>query len=109
VIEAHVPDPSRYERGQAIDVFSVKPDRVMLGFSKRDAATQLVDSVEVWIGEDGIRLFPSRDRPVPATELDLMARLAGLRLRDRWSGWKREPFTASSTGHVSVYERDPTR
>ena len=38
-------------------------------------------------------------------ELDLMARLAGLRLRERWSGWQREPFTSESTKHVSVWEK----
>ncbi len=109
VIETHVADMSHYERGQAVTVFSAEPDRVMLGFYKRDAATQRVDLVEVWIDEDGIRLFPMRERPVPPSELDLIARLAGLRLRDRWGGWRREPFTASSTNHVSVYERDPAR
>ena len=41
-------------------------------------------------------------------ELDLMARLAGLRLRERWGGWCREPFTASSTSHVSVYGKEPS-
>ncbi len=40
------------------------------------------------------------------SELDLMARLAGLCLRERWGGWRREPFTASSTRHVSVYEHE---
>jgi hypothetical protein len=39
------------------------------------------------------------------SELDLMAELAGMRLRDRWAGWKKEPFGSSSTRHISVYER----
>jgi SAM-dependent methyltransferase len=44
-------------------------------------------------------------RSVSPAELDLMARLAGMRLRERWSGWKREPFTSESTRHVSVWEK----
>ncbi len=105
VVEAHVPNPARYRDGQAIDIFSLEPDRVMLGFSRRDAATQRVESVEVWITEKGIRLFPSRDRPVPPAELDVMARRAGLELRDRWSDWQRSPFTAASERHISVYAK----
>jgi hypothetical protein len=44
-------------------------------------------------------------RAVSPAELDLMARIAGLRLRERWSGWGREPFTSESTSHVSVWRR----
>ena len=44
-------------------------------------------------------------RYVWPAELDLMARLAGMTLRERWSGWKREPFTSESTKHVSVWEK----
>ncbi len=51
------------------------------------------------------RLARSRFRYVWPSELDLMARLAGMSLRERWSGWKREPFTSDSTGHVSVWEK----
>jgi hypothetical protein len=50
-------------------------------------------------------MYPVRLRYVWPSELDLMARLAGLTLRDRWGGWDRQPFTAASTNHVSVYER----
>jgi hypothetical protein len=54
-----------------------------------------------------MRLQPTFLRYAWPAELDLMARLAGLRLRDRWAGWRREPFTASAEKHVSVYERSP--
>jgi hypothetical protein len=53
----------------------------------------------------GFRLIPGVLRYAWPPELDLMARLAGLRLRERWGGWRRQPFTAASTMHVSVYER----
>jgi hypothetical protein len=42
---------------------------------------------------------------IQLSELDLMARIAGLRLKDRWAGWNREPFTATSGSHLSVYGR----
>jgi hypothetical protein len=52
-----------------------------------------------------VRLYPVSIHYTWPSELDLMARLAGLRLRERWAGWRREPFGADSTMHVSVYER----
>jgi hypothetical protein len=55
--------------------------------------------------DDGIEMYPVQLRYAWPSELDLMARLAGLTLRDRWGGWDRQPFTAASTNHVSVYER----
>ena len=51
------------------------------------------------------RLFPVKVRFSWPGELDLMARLAGLRLRERWGGWQREPFTSDSPIHISIYER----
>jgi hypothetical protein len=56
------------------------------------------------ITESGNRLFPVRLRYAWPSEMDLMARLAGMRLRERWGGWHREPFTDESVKHVSVYE-----
>jgi hypothetical protein len=56
------------------------------------------------IGAAGIRLYPVEIRYAWPSELDLMARLAGMRLRERWGGWRHEPFTAASTRHISVYE-----
>ena len=52
-----------------------------------------------------MRLFPIVCRYAWPSELDLMARIAGLRLNERWAGWEREPFTATSKRHVSVYAR----
>ncbi|MGH9027114.1 MAG: SAM-dependent methyltransferase, partial [Acidimicrobiia bacterium] len=62
--------------------------------------------MQVRIGTDGIQLNPVRGRYAFPPELDLMARLAGLRLEARWGGWDRRPFTADSEQHVSVYARD---
>ena len=77
----------------------------MLGVSHYDPVSQILDINHVRISPDGIELGPIRLRQANPPELDLMARIAGLRLRDRWSGWNEEPFTADSWRHVSVYER----
>jgi hypothetical protein len=81
----------------------VSPTR--LGFDEYDLPAQQVVSHHLWrVGE----VFEASSAPyryVWPSELDLMARLAGLRLRDRWGGWRREPYTGDSTGTVSVWER----
>jgi SAM-dependent methyltransferase len=104
VIEAAVP-PTPDARGQSFTVWALEDDRVMISFSRHDPQTRSMRSVEVWLGEDGTRLFPIRERPVPPAELDLMARTAGLRLRERWAAWDRSPFTELSDWHVSVYDK----
>jgi hypothetical protein len=67
--------------------------------------TQILDENHVRIGANGIVFGPVRMRLTTPAELDLMARIAGLELRDRWGGWQGEPFTADSERHVSVYAR----
>jgi hypothetical protein len=59
------------------------------------------------IRDDGIQLFPVKIRYAHVPELDLMARLAGLRLRERWADWDRTPFSGTSGKHISVWEIDP--
>jgi hypothetical protein len=105
VVEAFVPDPTRYSRGQRVSASRVGVDDVWLAVGSHDAATRRIDSSRVVIGAAGVRAYPVRLRYAWASELDLMARLAGLRLRARWGGWRREPFDTASTSHVSVWER----
>lgn len=105
VVEAAVPDPGRFDRGQRVGAVHVDVDSLVIEASRHDAANQRVESQQVFVGPDGIRPLPVFIRYVWPSELDLMARLAGLRLRERFGGWKREPFDASSLRHVSVYER----
>ena len=109
VIEAFVPDPSRFERGQHIEVRHVATDSALLSVSRHDAATQRVDSLHVRLGDDGVRTWPVHIRYAYPSELDLMAERAGLRLEQRWGGWDREPFTGDSVKHVSVYATAPAR
>jgi SAM-dependent methyltransferase len=104
VIEVFVPDLSRFDRGQRVGALLVDVDTVELEASRHYPAEQRVESLHVRASEDGIRLYPVQIRYAWPSELDLMARLAGMRLRDRFGSWHREPFTDESERHVSVYE-----
>lgn len=107
VMEAFVFDPTFFDHDQRVSVTKVDPEGVSLDVTKHDPVKQRSDSQHVVIREDGIRLFPVKIRYAHASELDLMARLAGLRLRERWADWDRTPFSSSSGKHISVWERDP--
>jgi SAM-dependent methyltransferase len=104
-IEAFVPDVTRFVHGQANWATKVTVDRVELDAGRHDPATQRVISQKVVLTDGSVRLYPVQIRYAWPSELDLMAQLAGLRLRERFGGWRREPFTAESQKHISVYER----
>jgi SAM-dependent methyltransferase len=103
VVEAGVPNVLHALRGdQYVDAESIEVDEVWLDMGRHDPVTQRHDETHVRLTRDGVRLFPIVQRYTWPSELDLMARIAGLRLKERWDGWNREPFTA--TGNVvSVY------
>ncbi|MBA3715541.1 MAG: class I SAM-dependent methyltransferase [Pyrinomonadaceae bacterium] len=105
LIEAFVPDVTRYSGGQANKVTAVTTDQITLDMSRHDPVQQRVTGQKIVITDGGIRLYPIQIRYAWPSELDLMAQLAGLRLRHRWGGWQREPFTSESVKHVSIYER----
>lgn len=107
VLEGFVPDTSLYDRGSSVRVKSVETDRIFLHVSRGGGASQQSIGGDLEISEAGIKFYPIQVRYAWPSELDLMARLAGLRLRERWTGWNREPFTDSSGAHVSVYEKIP--
>jgi SAM-dependent methyltransferase len=104
VIEVGVPDLRRLPPGETFRPFHVSATH--LGFDEYDVARQGLISHHYTAGRDG-NLEPHSIpfRYVWPAELDLMARLAGMTLRDRFAGWKREPFTSESTTHVSVWEK----
>jgi SAM-dependent methyltransferase len=105
VLELFVPDPTLHPGGQSVRARHLGLDLVRLDVALHDPAAQRVDFQNVLLTGDGIRLLPGAVRYAWPSELDLMARLAGLRLRDRWGGWRREPYTASTSGlYVAVYE-----
>ena len=109
VLELFVPDPALHPGGQSVRTRHLSLDAVRLDLALHDPVTQRVDFQNVLLGAGGIRLRPGAVRYAWPSELDLMARLAGMRLRERWGGWRREPYTASTEGlYVAVYEHaDP--
>ena len=103
VIEVAVPELRKLPPGQDVVPFRVSPG--LWAFDIYDTATQAMSSnyVEVAGGRGEYRSIPFRY--VWPAELDLMAQLAGMRLRERWAGWAREPFTSESRQHVSVWDK----
>jgi SAM-dependent methyltransferase len=107
VIEVGVPDLQRLPPGETFQPFDVSPTH--LGFDEYDVARQGLVSHHYWIDDGNVEVSSPPFRYVWPSELDLMARLAGMTLRERWSGWKREPFASDSTKHVSVWEKTASR
>jgi SAM-dependent methyltransferase len=106
LVEAFVPSfLTRLRDDQYVDAEQVGVDHVRLDVGRHDPVGQRLEESHVVLAPDGLRLYPIVTRYAWPGELDLMARLAGLRLRDRWGGWDRAPFTAASRAHVSVYGR----
>jgi SAM-dependent methyltransferase len=103
VIEVEVPQLQRLPPGETVRVFTSSPTR--LGFDELDIATQAGVSHHHWIADGRRETFSMPYRYVWPSELDLMARLAGLSLRERWGDWQRAPFTSKSTRHISVWEK----
>jgi SAM-dependent methyltransferase len=105
VIEAFVPPVGHYPDGQRTRTVHVGFDRVTVEASIHDPLTQTIHYQYVTIGPNGARLTPLPLRYAWPSEIDLMAELAGLELRNRWSDWRRAPFTSMSESHISVYGR----
>jgi SAM-dependent methyltransferase len=103
VIEVMVPALQRLPPGETVRAFDVTPTH--LGFDEYEVASQGLISHHYSVADDKLELVSMPFRYVWPSELDLMARLAGMTLRERWSGWNREPFTSDSTRHVSVWEK----
>jgi len=104
VIEVLVPDLQRLARGETIRPFTVTPSR--LGFDEYDVVSQSLISHHYRFVGGRCDASSIPFRYVWPAELDLMARLAGMTLQERWAGWHREPFSAESTKHVSVWSKD---
>ena len=102
VIEVMVPDLQRLPFGETFRPFDVSATH--LGFDEYDVVSQGLISHHYNAKDGKFELWSIPFRYAWPAELDLMARLAGMRLRERWSSWTREPFTAESTKHVSVWE-----
>jgi SAM-dependent methyltransferase len=106
LVEAFVPSfLHRLRDDQYVDAEHIGVDHVQLDVGRHDPVAQRLDESHVAMTPRGLRLYPDVCRYAWPSELDLMARIAGLRLHDRWGGWQREPFTSASRSHVSVYGR----
>jgi SAM-dependent methyltransferase len=103
VIEVGVPDLQRLPPGETFRPLYVTATK--LGFDEYDVVSQGLISHHYSVDDGRLEVLSIPFRYVWPSELDLMARFAGLTLRERWSGWKREPFTRDSTKHVSVWEK----
>jgi SAM-dependent methyltransferase len=103
VIEVYIPELRRLPPGETIHAFTVTPAH--LGFEEYDVATQISFSHHYWVADGQLETFSAPFRYVWPSELDLMARLAGMTLRERWNDWNREPFTSESRSHISVWEK----
>jgi SAM-dependent methyltransferase len=101
VVEIMIPELRRLPRGETFLAFDVTPEHV--GFDEYDVANQGLISHHYDPRDGTYSTYPGRY--LWPSELDLMARLAGMTLRERWSGWQREPFTSESTKHVSVWQK----
>jgi len=105
VVEAFVPDLAQLSAGRGVRLLHMTDDRVGIRIYEHDPVRQKLKSRHVVFTDGGTRVFPVEVRYAWPPELDLMARLAGLRLRARWGDWRRGRFDARSEKHVSVYER----
>ena len=103
VIEVGVPELQRLPPGDTFRVFHA--DERHWGFDEYDVADQGLISHHLEVVDGRVERFSVPFRYVWPSELDLMADLAGMKLRERWGGWKHEPFTSDSRKHVSVWER----
>lgn len=104
VVEIMVPELRRLPPGETVIPFAARPEHV--GFDEYDVASQGLTSHHYYPERGAYETFPGRY--IWPAELDLMARIAGMSLGERWGSWRREPFTTESTSHVSVYEKTVT-
>ena len=106
VIEGGVPvEFCRLRKNQYVDLEDIEVDKVHLDMARYNPVTQLLEESHITISNKGAQLTPIVTRFAWPSELDLMARIAGLRLKERWASWKRDPMTASSNNCISVYGR----
>jgi len=105
LLECRVPTAPTRSRHQFVDVEHLEVDSVGLGVCRYDPLTQILDQNHVHVDVEHLAFSPVRLRLAYPGEFDLMARIAGLRLRERWADWDGRPFTASSWRHISLYQR----
>ena len=108
LVETFVPDLDRLKNTNSARTVQITADTAWLELADHDPVTQRVNFQRVRFSQQGSKMFPLQMRYAWPQEIDLMARLAGFRLEDRWGSWKRAPFTQESQMHVSVYKKTGT-
>ena len=104
VVEALTPAALGLVDHQYVHAEAIEVGSVWLDVARYDPVTQMLDESHVALTSTGVRLFPVVQRMIWPSEMDLMARIAGLRIKERWDDWNRSAYT--STGNVvSVYGR----
>jgi SAM-dependent methyltransferase len=107
VVEAWIPDPGAFRNGRAMRPVQIGEEHVELEIAQIHPATQTMLTTKLHLSGQGTALIPANHRYAWPSELDLMARLGGLRLAYRWQDWAQAPFGDDSTAHVSVWEKVP--
>jgi SAM-dependent methyltransferase len=106
IIEAFVPDPRRYDaRGMRTETRHVGDDRLHVVISQHHPIEQRLDIEHVLVDGGRLRRYPVSLRYAWPAEIDLMANAAGLSPYARWGTWRREPFSATTTDHITIYQR----
>jgi SAM-dependent methyltransferase len=107
VVEAWVPDLGAFRNGTAVRPVQIEDGHVELEVARIRPATQMMLTTKLHLTDGRTRLIPANHRYAWPSELDLMARLAGMRLAQRWENWERAPFRDTSTAHISVWKKAP--
>ena len=103
-MEVFFPNMARYTDNQTVRATEIDKNSINLEASKIDMINQQIFSQHTILSEGDVRLYPVKIRYAWPSELDLMARLAGLTLKHRWGTWHKGEFTQESGKHISVYE-----
>lgn len=102
-LEAFIPDLSRFQGGQTVRAIQLESQQARLDASMIDPIRQVITSQHIAMDSQQIQINPVKLRYIWPSEMDLMARLAGLKLLHRWGNWDQSPFTRISNKHISVY------
>lgn len=106
LLEVFIPNLSRFQDNQTVRAITLNENAVHLEVTQHDPLAQQSTSQHVVFSEQGTRLYPVKIRYAWPSELDLMARLAGLSLQHRWGSWVKDDLTPTSQRHISVYGLD---
>lgn len=105
LVEAFVHDRRRFPNNQEVVAANLGPEQATLKIGILEPATQIIHTQHVTLTPGGTTFLPNRLRFIHPSEMDLMGRLAGLRLESRWSDWRRTPFDNSSSNQIAVYTK----